>query len=268
MADEQDADEDLLAAQVLLAHVLGKTRSWVLAHPEATLDWVSQSLLDTQFQSLLTGTPLPYLTGTQEFFGLDFEVTPTVLIPRPETELLVERALAWTKTHPDRCWAADVGTGSGCIAVSLATRAPWYHWLAVDRSWEALQVARRNAIRHNVLERVHFINADLLSTSVGPIDLVCANLPYIPHGSLEKLPVAKYEPIVALDGGNDGLHFIRTLLSNAKQWLAPEGIVLLEMQFDQGEEITQTVNTTLPGTQVSILSDLRGLPRVVEILNI
>jgi release factor glutamine methyltransferase len=267
MADRQDADEDLLDAQVLIAHILGKTRSWVLAHPEAILDWDSQSLLDTQFQSLRTGTPLPYLTGTQEFFGLDFEVTPSVLVPRPETELLVERALAWAQSHPDRRWAADVGTGSGCIAVSLATRAPWLHWLAVDRSWEALQVARRNANRHNVLERVHFATADLLSASVGPIDLVCANLPYIPHEILETLPVAKYEPILALDGGIDGLRFVRTLLSNAKQWLAPEGIVLLEMQFDQGEKITQIVNTNLPDAQVSILADLGGLPRVVEILH-
>ncbi len=201
MADRQWADEVLLDAQVLLAHILGKTRSWVLAHPEATLDWDSLSLLDTQFQSLRMGTPLPYLTGTQEFFGLDFEVTPTVLIPRPETELLVERALAWAQSHPDRRWAADVGTGSGCIAISLATRMPRYHWLAIDCSWEALQVARRNANKHNVLERVHFVTADLLSASVGPIDMVCANLPYIPHGDIEKLPVAKYEPQLALDGG-------------------------------------------------------------------
>ncbi|MBE0699799.1 MAG: peptide chain release factor N(5)-glutamine methyltransferase [Anaerolineaceae bacterium] len=265
--DESADRETMLAAQVLLAHVLGKTRTWVLAHPEAILDPNQLSRLNDFFEKLCLGMPLPYLTGKQEFFGLDFEVNRSVLIPRPETELLVERALAWLDSHPDCQRAADIGTGSGCIAVSLAARVPYLRWLAVDCSWKALQVARRNVLQHGVSDRVQLLNADLLSPCAGPFNLACANLPYIPHDILKTLPLLKYEPVQALDGGEDGLDLIRSLLASAQRWLAPGGLILLEMQFDQGDKIASIAKNYLPNARVTILDDLAGSPRLVEIQN-
>jgi release factor glutamine methyltransferase len=269
-AGEENELADLdrtLAAQVLLAHVLHKTRAWVLAHPEAVLDPYQRPRLDALFEQLRQGMPLPYLTGKQEFFGLDFEVNQDVLIPRPETELLVERALAWLHSHPGSQRAADVGTGSGCIAVSVASRASQLHWLAVDRSWKAIEIARRNVQRHGVNERVQLVNADLLACCAGPIDLVCANLPYIPHDDLKSLPLLQHEPALALDGGEDGLDLIRKLLASASGWLAPGGLILLEMQFDQGEKIAGLAKYYLPKARVTICNDLAGNPRMVEIEN-
>jgi release factor glutamine methyltransferase len=266
-SDAPTRQELYLSAQVLLASVIAKPRAWLLAHPEAILDAEQHAHLDTLFEQLCLGMPLPYLTGKQDFFGLEFVVTPDVLIPRPETELLVERGIQWLGRHPNCRLAADVGTGSGCIAISLAAHSPTLHWLAVDQSWRALQVARRNALHHQVADRVHLLNGDLLSACTGPFDLVCANLPYIPHAILRFLPLLKYEPVTALDGGTDGLDPIRELLISAPRWLALNGLILLEMQFDQGEKIAHLAKTCLPAAQVSIHNDLAGKPRVVEIHN-
>jgi release factor glutamine methyltransferase len=260
--ERQDAG---LETQVLLAHVLAKPRAWVLAHPEEILTPQQQQELTILLAGLAGGTPLPYLTGHQEFFGLDFVVSPAVLIPRPETELLVERGLDWLRRHPTCRCAADVGTGSGCIAVSLAHQTTDLRILAVDRSWDALQVARQNARRHTAAGQVAFLQSDLLSAAAGPFDLVCANLPYIPDAALSALPVARHEPRLALDGGPDGLRAIRCLLAGAPRWLASGGLLLLEMQYDQGEAIVALANTYLPAADVTIHADLAGLPRVVEI---
>ncbi len=260
--DHQDAG---LETQVLLAHVLEKPRTWVLAHPEEILTPQQKEQLTILLAGLAGGTPLPFLTGQQEFFGLDFAVSPAVLIPRPETELLVERALDWLQRHPTRRCATDVGTGSGCIAVSLAHRVPDLRVLAVERSWDALLVARQNALRQKVAGRVSFLQGDLLTPAAGPFDLVCANLPYIPGAALSVLAVARHEPRLALDGGPDGLQAIRCLLADAPRWLAPGGLLLLEMQSDQGEAINGLANTYLPAANVTIYPDLAGLPRVAEI---
>lgn len=262
--DEPGEDAGLVT-QVLLAHALEKPRAWVLAHPETILTPRQQRRLTRLLADLAQGTPLPYLTGRQEFFGLTFQVSPAVLIPRPETELLVERALEWLKHHPERRCAADMGTGSGCIAVSLARHVPNLHILAVDCSRDALQVARRNAALHNATQQITFLQGDLLSAAAGPFDLVCANLPYIPSDTLSNLPVAEHEPRLALDGGPDGLQHIRALLADAPRWLAPGGLLLLEMQYDQGDAITDLARARLPVAQVAVHADLAGLPRLVEI---
>lgn len=254
-----------LETQVLLAHVLQKPRAWVLAHPEGILTPQQQRRLTKLLGGLAHGTPLPYLTGRQEFYGLAFDVSPAVLIPRPETELLVERALGWLRQHPARRRAADAGTGSGCIAVSLAHHVPDLRLLATDRSWEALQVARRNATHHNVANRITFAQGDLLSAAAGPFDLVCANLPYIPTQTLADLPVAKHEPHLALDGGADGLDAIRALLADAYRWLAPGGLLLLEMQFDQGDAITTLARKHFPAARITVHADLADLPRLVAV---
>jgi release factor glutamine methyltransferase len=262
---ERSAQEVSLETQVLAGYALDKPRAWVLAHPEVILTPQQQRQLTRLLGGLAQGTPLPYLTGRQEFYGLEFEVSPDVLIPRPETELLVERGLAWLQAHPDRRCAADVGTGSGCIAVSLAHHVPDLRVLATDRSLAALQVARKNAWRHAAAGRVAFLQADLLSAAAGPFDLVCANLPYIPAESLSSLRVTRYEPRQALDGGPDGLRAIRTLLADSPRWLAPAGLLLLEMQYDQGKAIASLAREYLPGSHVSIQNDLANLPRLVKI---
>jgi release factor glutamine methyltransferase len=223
-----------LDAQVLLAAVSGRGRSWALAHPEAHLTDEQTTALEAALLRLEGGEPLPYVLGKWEFYGLDFALSPAALIPRPETELLVEQALGWLRAHPGRRWAADVGTGSGCIAVALAVNIPDLKILASDLSAEALQLAGDNARRHEVWERLSLVQADLLPLAGRSFDLICANLPYIPSRKLKGLKVSAHEPLLALDGGPDGLDLIRRLLDRAPESLAPDGLLLLEIEASQG----------------------------------
>lgn len=254
-----------LEAQVLLAHVLERPRAWVLAHPEAALTGAQVDRLAGLLERLAGGEPLPYLVGQAHFYGLEFLVSPAVLIPRPETELLVDQALEWLALHNSRRRAADAGAGSGCIAVSLAKHVADLHVLATDLSGEALDVARSNARLHGVTGQITFLRGSLLEAASGPFDLVCANLPYIPGGALAGLAVSRHEPRLALDGGPDGLAAIRALLRDAPRWLARGGLMLLEMQPDQGQAITAMAEKHLPGARVDILEDLAGRPRLVRV---
>ena len=263
-AVSDDPQEKRIALQVLLAHVLEKPRAWIIAHPEAGLTSAQEAQLDDLLARLAEGEPLPYLLGHWEFFGLSFAVSPATLIPRPETELLVEQAIHWLRRHPNRRLAADVGTGSGCIAVNIAKHIPDLRVLAGDRSLDALRMARKNAQAHDTAGQIHFVQADLLSAAEGPFDLVCANLPYIPRAALTDLPVARYEPLSALDGGADGLDLIRALAADSARWLAKGGLLLLEMQFDQGEAVTAVLREHLPDAVIDIIPDLAGLPRLVR----
>lgn len=184
-------------------------------------------------QRLERGEPLPYVLGHWEFFGLDFDLTPEVLIPRPETELLVERAIPWLQSSSQRRSIADIGTGCGCIAVSIAKHISSGHILATDISSAALEVARRNANKHHVENQIEFIECDILPKSFSDerrFDLICANLPYIPTGKLRNLPIYGREPALALDGGDDGLDLFRRLLAIAPKRLAPGGRILLEIE--------------------------------------
>jgi release factor glutamine methyltransferase len=262
---DADQKEIGLAAQLLLAHVLKQTRAWVIAHPEAALNPVQRAESDHLFAQYLQGTPLPYLLGRWEFYGLKFEVTPDVLIPRPETELLVEHALQWLAKHPGRRNAVDVGTGSGAIAISLAKTTPDLSMLAVDQSWKALKVAQCNARRHSTAVQIQFLQGSLLSAAAGPFDLVCANLPYIPASILADLAVVQHEPRMALDGGEDGLACIRALLQDAPRWMATGGLLLLEMQYDQGEAISALAAQHFPQAIVTVHSDLFDRQRLVAI---
>ncbi len=252
-----------LDAQTLLAHVLGSSRAWVLAHPEAGLNPGQEEALRAAGARLAGGEPLPYILGHWEFYGLDFILTPDVLIPRPETELLVARALEWLRAHPNRRSAADIGTGSGCIAISLAVNLPDLHVLATDVSAAALEVAKANAEMHNVTKCIQFLPAEL--TTLQPIDLIVANLPYIPTPRLESLAVARREPRLALDGGPDGLDAIRGLMPTAGQWLAPGGCCLLEIDASQGEAAWKLAQSFFPGAKISIIPDLAGLDRLMVV---
>jgi release factor glutamine methyltransferase len=264
-----------LDVQVLVGHVLRQPRAWVLAHPEWTLQPEAAQALEAAIARLEGGEPLPYILGHWEFFGLDFLVSPAVLIPRPETELLVETAMGWLQGRTYQpggrpVFAADVGTGSGCIAVSLAVHIASLRIVATDRSLPALSIARQNARRHAVIERIDFVQCDLLSAfpcSPNPvyIDLICANLPYIPASSLPGLAVARREPLLALDGGVDGLESIRNLLHQAPARLAPGGLVLLEIEAGQGEAAYRLAGRAFPDAEVQLLPDLTGRDRVIRI---
>ncbi len=252
-----------LAAQVILAHVLGKSREFILAHPEQPLTADQQEELESLLTRFEQGEPLAYLTGKREFYGLTFTVTPAVLIPRPETEILVEKALLWLRENPQRRFAADVGSGSGCIAAALTYHIADLRCVTVDRSWEALQVARCNFEKLGVPQRVLPMMGNLLDAVGGVFDLVCANLPYIPSNELEHLPVSRFEPRLALDGGEKGLEQIAALLGGSTRWLAPGGLILLEIEARQAEQVAQLAYHSLPAAKIEVIRDLQGLPRVV-----
>ncbi len=255
-----------LDAQVLVAHLLGAPRTWVLIHPEARLSPAQTEALGRSLERLRRGEPLPYVLGEWEFYGLQFEVSPAVLIPRPESEHLVEAALEWLRGHPDVRLAADVGTGSGCIALALAAHQPSLRLLAADISPDALRLARRNARRHGLLPRVDFLRADLLSPfAPRSLPLVCANLPYIPADELRRLPVYGREPTLALEGGADGLELIRRLLGQAGTCLSPGGLLLLEIAASQGESAPRAARRVFPHARVEVLPDLAGHPRLLRV---
>jgi release factor glutamine methyltransferase len=256
------AEAPTLTAQALLAHVLGLTRTQLLAQPERPLSAAEQAAFAAALERAAAGEPLAYLLGQREFYGLEFEVGPTVLVPRPETELLVDLARA---RRPRR--ALDVGTGSGCIAVALAVSAPGVQVTALDVSAAALAVARRNAARHGVAERVTFIESDLLAAlkPAPGYDLLCANLPYIDTTELSGLPVAAHEPALALDGGPGGLAVIARLLAQAPAYLTPGAALLLEIGATQGAAATALARAAFPGARVTVERDLAGLERVVVV---
>ncbi len=261
----------ILDAQVLLAHILDQPRTWVVAHPEAEISPEAQERLNAAVQRLADGEPLPYILGFWEFYARRFEVTPQVLIPRPETELLVEHALRWLRRFPLRRWVADVGTGSGCIAISLAAEIQDLQIVATDISLPALRVARRNAIRHGVHERVHLLQCDLLPLppsgfAYHRFDLICANLPYIPTPLLRQLRVARYEPLLALNGGPDGLNLIRRLLKLAPAWLAPGGMLLMEIEASQGAALLSLAYDMFQSAQIRLHTDLAGQDRLLEVV--
>ncbi len=266
----QITDTPGLDAQVLLAHALGRPRSWVLAHLEAPLTRNCSAALEALVSRLEKGQPLPYVLGRWDFFGLEFAVTPEVLIPRPETELLVERALAWLgerRTAKREPRALDVGTGSGCIAVALAVNAAELRLTATDISPQALAVARRNAERHLVAGRITFIEANLVPgpTLPTPFDLIVANLPYIPSKTLHGLPIYGREPSLALDGGADGMALIRGLISQAPDLLAPGGLLLMEIEASEGPAALSLAHETFAEAEIHLHQDLAGRDRLLEV---
>ncbi|MCE2470760.1 MAG: peptide chain release factor N(5)-glutamine methyltransferase [Anaerolineae bacterium] len=252
-----------LDAQVLLAHVLGCERAFLFAHPEASLDFQTSM----QFQSLLqrraSGEPMAYILGAQGFYDLELKVTPSVLVPRPETELLLEEALQLTADSPDAT-VADIGTGSGALAVTFARHRPQCTVYATDISADALEVARDNAREH--CARVSFFRGHLAQplTERGiKVELLMANLPYIASDELDTLPVSQWEPRQALDGGPDGLAYIRTLLQQAPRVCRAGAYVLLEIGADQGAAVSRLILDLL-GADCCVLKDYAGLDRIAR----
>jgi release factor glutamine methyltransferase len=264
-------DTPELDAQVLLAHILGKRRSWVVTHAEQSVTKEQQSRLEAAVKKLEKGGPLPYILGHWEFFGLDFDLTNDVLIPRPETELLVEKAISWLTSHPEARSVADIGTGSGAIAASIAMHVSDVRILATDISPAALAVARRNAQKFHVHHQIDFVECDLLPTQSSivsrqlSIDLLCANLPYIPTETLHQLPIYGKEPTLALDGGADGLDLYRRLFQLAPDWLAPQGLMLLEIEATLGVQALSLAYDSFTDVIIHLHQDLAGRDRLLEI---
>lgn len=263
LADHSDTPG--LDAQVLIAQSLAKPRSWVLAHPEAVITDEQQAIIQANLTRLKKGEPLPYVLGHWEFYGLDFLVTADTLIPRPETELLIDHALGWLRDHPSRRSGLDIGTGSGCIAISLARHIPDLRIIAVDLSFPALIIARQNALQHGVLDQIDFIQADLVLASNNRFDLLCANLPYIPSDQLVQLKIYGKEPRLALDGGPSGLDLIRRLIEAVPNLAAAGGLILFEIESSQGEPINNLASSVLPNAEVKVHIDLAKRDRLVSI---
>ncbi len=257
----------LIEVSTIAASILGQPKEWVFAHPEFALHEEQMVLLNNAVNLLLAGTPLPYITGKSHFYGLEFRVTPEVLIPRPETEELVEKAIQWLENHPARTRVADIGTGSGAIAIALADRFPELRLLATDISVSALEIARENARINQVEDRITFLPSDLLVKVDQKFDLLLANLPYIPTNALANLAVSRFEPTLALDGGDDGLVLINRLLDQSQKSLAPGGCIILEFQYNHTNAVLDLTRKFYPDAQVTCYQDLAGIPRGVIIQN-
>lgn len=254
----------MLDARLLLCEVLGAKQEYLMSYPEKVLT-VEET---AAFQDLVTeranGKPIAYLLGRQHFYDIEVCVTPDVLIPRPETELLVEKAIRWAGNRA--ITVVDVGTGSGVIALTLAKHLPNATIIGVDLSSAALDVARCNAEYLGLKDRVRWLQGNLLEPLVASgeqADLITANLPYIPTEELKTLEVSKHEPILALDGGADGLAVIRPFLADAPKVLRPNGLLLMETAADQGDRISELVKQVFPAKSVTIERDLAGHQRMV-----
>ena len=254
-----------LEAEVLHRHTLGEDRAGFFASLHDDLTTEDARLVDGLLGRRLSGEPLAYIVGVREFYGLDFVVNPSVLVPRQETELLVDTALAYAGARDGgRVAIADVGTGSGAIVVAVAHHLPQATVYATDTSAEALAVAEVNSRRHGVSARVHFRHGDLLRPLPGPVDLIVSNPPYIKTAQIAELAQeVRNEPVLALDGGEDGLAVMRRLISQAPGYLRPGGRMLVEIAPEQLQDVLVMARRAFPGSRPTFDSDLLGLPRVV-----
>jgi release factor glutamine methyltransferase len=248
-------------AEVLARHVLGWDRARLLAYGRDHAPAHFSESFDALVQRRARREPVAIILGRREFWGLDFEVTPDVLVPRPETELLVEEALAFARSHGCRS-AVDVGTGSGCIAVALACELPELRLTAVDMSRAALDVAARNAASHGVASRITFVQGDLLGPVSDPVDLIVSNPPYVAEVDAATLApdVLQFEPHMALFGGRDGLDVLRRLFNDAHSRLAPDGRLIVEFGFGQDAQV-RGLAIDSGWDVIRIREDLQGIPR-------
>jgi len=263
-------------AEVLLMHTLGRDRAWIYAHPEHELDTAAREQFFSLVARRASGVPAQHLTGHQEFWGLEFEVTPDALIPRPETEHVIEVALDRLGVSPDSASSpirqkefriADVGTGSGCIAIALAYELPAAQIVATDISPAALEVARRNAARHTA-SRIEFIECNLLAALLHEsrsYDLIASNPPYIARRDAATLAreVREHEPQAALFGGETGVELYAPLIAQAAKLLKPGGTLVLELGYDSAEHVSQLLEIR-EWTDVKVTNDLAGIPRVAS----
>jgi release factor glutamine methyltransferase len=263
-------DDASLEARVLLAHALGVEPISLLLEPGRSVNPKQASDYEKLLKRRLTREPLAYIIGEREFYGLSFLVDSRALIPRPETELLVESALEIAKERdwPDGLLVADVGTGSGCIAVSIAVHLPQARLYALDLSKDALALAAANAARHGVQSHVAFLQGDLLSPLPAPVDIIVANPPYVPDENVATIQpeIGLYEPRMAIEGGPDGLTVARRLLAQASRFLRPGGVLLMETGHGQASDAVEAARAAFPDAAMDMAPDLAGIPRVLRVL--
>ena len=255
-----------IEAEVLLRHVVGLERAEFFAALDEPLSRSNERQADKLLHRRLEGEPLAYIAGSREFYGLQFLIDRHVLVPRQETELLVDRALEWASTRPtgERLRIADIGTGCGAIAIATARRLPDATVFATDVSAEALRVADANRRRHGLLDRVRLRQGDLLAALDGQVDLIVSNPPYIRTDDIPRLAAeVRHEPLQALDGGPDGLRVTSRLIRRAPAYLGGDGCLLVEIAPEQLDRVTEMARRAMPKARVSFARDLLGLPRVV-----
>lgn len=264
---QQQPERARADAELLLRHVLQRDKAWIIAHGLTPLPAAEAERIHRLLQPLLlrraAGEPVQYILGETEFFGLNLAVSPAVLIPRPETELLVEQVLAVARTLASPR-ILDIGTGSGAIAIALAAALPQAHLVAVDLSPAALDLAHQNAHRHGLADRIHFLKSDLFSALSGQrFDVVVSNPPYVPlqDASTLAVEVRDHEPALALFAGDDGLAVYRRLIPAARRHLAPGGLLALEFGFGQEQPIADLLaGAGFHG--IEILPDYQQIPRI------
>jgi release factor glutamine methyltransferase len=265
----QVSDEGDIEAEMLLRECLSLDRTRLYARLGEELSTEQEEAYRGLIVRRMVYEPAAYILGHKEFFGLEFEVTPAAIIPRPETEVLVEIAIDFLRRHSARdSEIADIGTGSGVIAVSIAHGVPEAHPVAVDLSDDALELARRNAERHRVQRRIRFVRGDLLAPLDGDaFGLIAANLPYVRTSDWEQLSreIREHEPREGLDGGPDGLQVITRLLQQAPAHLAPGGLLLAEIGDTQGGAAADIARESFPSACVEVRRDLSGRDRVLTV---
>ena len=248
----------------LLAFVLQKETALLIAHLEYELTGSEAAAFEKVVKRRASREPFQYITGRQEFYGLEFDVSPSVLIPRPETEILVEAAIG-ILSEMESPWLFEIGLGSGCISVSILHAVAGASAVGVDISGAALAVAAKNAGKHNVAGRLTLRVADVYDGSCGKFDMIVSNPPYIPDRHLKSLQdeVGQFEPHEALFGGTDGLSVIRRIVAGSAQFLKPKGYLLVEIGFDQAESVKEMFDPCL-WKNVEFLPDLQGIPRIAK----
>jgi release factor glutamine methyltransferase len=261
---DSNIEDASLEGEILLRHVLGIDSAKLYTDLDRDLDTKQQKTLNQLLKRRQRGEPSAYITGHREFYGLDFRVDRNVLIPRPETELLVESAIKLAQEHPVQK-IADIGTGCGAIAISLAINLPQATVYAIDISAAALEVARDNCVRHSVADRIILLRGDLLEPLGEPVDMIAANLPYVRAADLKGNRALSFEPALALNGGKDGLEKIESLCRQARGKLNKGGYLLLETGEGQAMTLVDILCKAFPVPSIEVHKDLAGIERVVSL---
>ncbi len=257
-----NVEDARLESELLLRHALRVGQVQLYQEPERRLAPREEAGFWRLVERRLGGEPTAYITGRRVFYGLSFSVDSSVLVPRPESELLVDAALQIVRSRPVTR-VAEIGTGCGAIAITLALSLPEARIYATDISEPALKVARLNCQNHGVADRICLLAGDMLDPLPGPVDLIVANLPYVPELEVSRLGLADFEPLLALDGGRDGLEKIGRLCSGVGDRLRPGGFLLLEMGQGQGRAVTALLRRLFPSAGVEVIPDLAGIDRVM-----
>ena len=253
-----------LEGEILLRHALKIDRAGLYSGLDRELGADQKDVFWNLVQRRVSGEPAAYITGHREFYGLEFYIDHRVLIPRPETELLVEKALELAQTRTVAA-VADIGTGCGAIAISLARHLPRLKIYASDVSADALEVARINCQKHGVVDQIQLRHGDMLEPLPEPVDLIMANLPYVTGEEISRAALADFEPLIALDGGADGLDKIKRLCEQATDKLSQRGGMLLEIGLGQSRPVVSLIHRHFPSASVEVIPDLQGIERVVSL---